>query len=150
VCIDPASAGLAARLVPHLPGVYLTTPNLPEAQVLVGTQGEGTEDDADVQQMAMRLVHMGVEIAIITLAEMGLYYATPDERGHVPALQRDVVDLTGAGDALTAAVLFGLLNDVPISEAVRLGISAAALAIQCPETVCPELSLDRLYDELVI
>ena len=32
----------------------------------------------------------------------------------------------------------------------RAGISAAALAIQCPETVCPELSLDRLYDELVI
>ena len=33
---------------------------------------------------------------------------------------------------------------------MRLGISAAALTIQCPETVYPGLSLDRLYDELVI
>jgi pseudouridine kinase len=146
VCIDPASAGLAPRLLPHLSNIYLTTPNLQEARAIVCTQDE----QVDVQQMAMELVNMGVEIAIITLAEMGLYYATSDERGRVPALRRDIVDLTGAGDALTAAVIFGLLNDFPIGEAVRLGISAAALTIQCPETVCPELSLDRLYDELVI
>jgi pseudouridine kinase len=120
--------------------------NLQEARALVCDPDE----ELDAQEMAMRLVGMDVEIAIITLAEKGLYYATSDERGHVPALQRDVVDLTGAGDALTAAVIFGLLNDIPISEAVRLGVSAAALTIQCPETVCPGLSLDRLYDELVI
>jgi pseudouridine kinase len=146
VCFDPASAGLVPRLIPHLPNTYLTTPNLQEAKSIVCPPDE----ELDVQQMAMQLVNMGVDIAIITLAEMGLYYATSDERGRVPALQRDVVDLTGAGDALTAAVIFGLLNDFPVSEAVRLGISAAALTIQCPETVCPELSLDRLYDELVI
>jgi len=81
---------------------------------------------------------------------MGLYYATSDESGHVPALQRDIVDLTGASDALHAAVIFGLLNDFAISEAVRLGISAAAATLQCVETVCPDLSLDRLYNELVI
>jgi pseudouridine kinase len=60
------------------------------------------------------------------------------------------VDLTGAGDALTAAIIFGLLNDLPIVEAVRVGTSAAALTLQCRETVCPTLSLDRLYDQLVI
>jgi pseudouridine kinase len=98
----------------------------------------------------MQLVSMGVEIAIITLAEKGLYYAAPDENGRVLALNCDVVDLAGAGDALTAAVVFGLLNDFAVGEAVRLGISAAALTIQCRETVCPDLSLDRLYDELVI
>jgi pseudouridine kinase len=145
VCIDPASAGLAPRLLPHLSSITLTTPNLQEAKAIVRPQAE-----MDVQHMAMELVNMGIETAIITLAEMGLYYATSDERGRVPALQRDIVDLTGAGDALTAAVIFGLLNDFAIGEAVRLGISAAALTIQCPDTVCPNLSLDRLYDELVI
>jgi len=60
------------------------------------------------------------------------------------------VDRTGAGDALTAGVVFGLLNDFPIDEAVRLGVSAATLTLQCKETVCPDLSLERLYDQLVI
>jgi pseudouridine kinase len=91
-----------------------------------------------------------VGIAIITLAELGLYYVTSDESGRVPALDRDVVDLTGAGAALTGGVLFGLLNGFQVGEAMRLGISAAALTIQVSETVYPDLSLDRLYDELVI
>jgi pseudouridine kinase len=137
---------LAERVRPYLGQTYLIVPNLQEARALVCTPDE----ELDAQDMAMRLVSMDVEIAIITLGEKGLYYATSDERGHVPALQRDVVDLTGAGDALTAAVIFAILNDIPISEAVRLGISAAALTIQCPDTVCPDLSLDRLYGELVI
>ena len=124
----------------------MVVPNLAEARALVGDE----DGSMDAQRLAMCLVELGVEIAIITLADKGLYYATPEERGRVPALQRDIVDLTGAGDALAGAVIFALLNDVPISEAVRLGISSAALTIQCPETVCPDLSLDRLYDELVI
>jgi len=32
---------------------------------------------------------------------------------------------------------------------VRLGASAAALTLQYQESVCPDLSLDRLYDSLV-
>jgi pseudouridine kinase len=147
VCVDPTSAILAPRVQPHLPDVYLITPNLREAEAITGLEvAKGT----DVQHLAMKLAGMGVEIAIITLAERGLYYATSGENGRVTALNRDIVDLTGAGDALTAAVVFGLLNDFVVGEAVRLGISAAALTIQCQETVCPDLSLDRLYDELVV
>ena len=42
-------------------------------------------------------------------------------------LDADRHDTTGAGDALTATVLFGLLNDIPIDDAVRLGVTAASL-----------------------
>jgi pseudouridine kinase len=99
---------------------------------------------------AHRLVSLGVQIAIVTLGATGLVYATSQESGHVPAIECDIVDFTGAGDSLTAAVVFGLLNDLPIDEAVRLGTSAAALTLQSRETVCPTLSLERLYDQLVI
>lgn len=147
VCVDPTSVTLAPRIGPYLPHIHLLVPNLQEARALAGL---GSDEEMDVQHLAIRLVNMGVDIAIITLAEQGLYYATAEESGHVSALARDIVDLTGAGDALGAATVFGLLHHFPVSEAVRLGISAAALTIQCPETVCPELSLDRLYDELVV
>jgi pseudouridine kinase len=146
VCVDPTSAVLAPRFVPHLSDILLMTPNAGEAEALTGLD----LDETDAHNLAAVLVGHGVEIAIITLAELGLYYVTSDESGRVPALSRDVVDLTGAGAALAGGVIFGLLNGFEIGEAMRLGVSAAALAIQVPETVHPGLSLDRLYDELVI
>jgi pseudouridine kinase len=51
---------------------------------------------------------------------------------------------------LTAGTIFGLLNDLPIDQAVRLGLSAAALTLQSRETVHPDLSLEHLYDQLQI
>lgn len=147
VCADPTTATLAPGLCPYLPELLLVTPNAAEAEALCGVQVTDRESGLDAAQ---RLVALGVQIAIVTLGATGLVYATSQESGHVPALECDIVDFTGAGDSLTAAVVFGLLNDLPIAEAVRLGNSAAALTLQSRETVCPTLSLERLYDQLVI
>jgi len=147
VCADPTSAVLAERLRPFLPRLYMVTPNVREAEVFCG--GRITHRESAIRA-ARKLVGDGVRVAIITRAERGVCYATSDATGHVPALETDIVDLTGAGDALTAGVVFGLLNDFSVDEAVRLGVSAAALALQSRETVSPELSLERLYDQLVI
>ncbi len=147
VCADPTTTSLAPRLRPHLKDLYMITPNALEAEALCG-QPVSDRDEASVA--AKNLVGLGVEIAIITLADQGLVYATPHASGHIPAVECEILDLTGAGDALTAAVIFGLLNDFPVDEAVRLGVSAATLTLQCRETVCPDLSLESLYDRLII
>jgi pseudouridine kinase len=147
VCADPTSAMLAPRLRPYLPHLLLITPNAAEAEALCGVPVTDRESGLEAAQ---KLVGLGVQIAIVTLGATGLVYATSQENGHVPAIDCEIVDSTGAGDALTAAVVFGLLNDFPVDEAVRLGTSAAALTLQSRETVCPTLSLERLYDKLVI
>lgn len=147
VCADPTSVTLAQRLKPHLPHIYLVTPNVAEANVLAGCTIQN-EDEA--MAAARSLVNEGVHMAIITLAEEGVVYATAHASGHIPAIATEIIDSTGASDALTATVLFGLLNDIPTDEAVRLGVSAAALTLACTDTVCPDLSLDLLYDHLMI
>ncbi|MGD2206365.1 MAG: carbohydrate kinase family protein [Anaerolineae bacterium] len=146
-CADPTTASLAPRLMPYLPDLTLVAPNAAEAEALCGVR---VTDREGALVAAQALVSGGVQIAIVTLGATGLVYATSQESGHVPAIECEVVDLTGAGDALTAAVVFGLLNDFPIAEAVRLGVSSAALTLGCRETVCPTLSLERLYDQLII
>ena len=93
---------------------------------------------------------MGVQIAIITLGEAGLVYATANANGYVPAIEVEITDPTGAGDALTAAVVYALLNDIPVDEAVRLGVSAATLTLDAIDTVRQDLSLESLYAQLVI
>jgi len=147
VCADPTTELLALRFVPFLQDLTLTTPNAGEAEALCGVQ---VVDRETAQKAALRLVSLGVQIVIVTMGATGLVYATSQQSGHVPAQECEIVDLTGAGDALTAAVVFGLRNSVSVDEAVRLGTSAAALTLTSRETVCPTLSLERLYDHLVI
>jgi pseudouridine kinase len=147
VCADPTTVTFAPRLCPYLSQLKLVTPNAAEAGALCGME---VTDRESALAAAQKLVGMGVQIAIVTLGATGLVYATSDESGHVPAVEVEIVDLTGAGDALTAAVVFGLLNDFPVDEAMRLGTSAAALTVHSRQTVCTDLSLERLYDQLVI
>jgi pseudouridine kinase len=149
VCGDPTSALLASRFRKYLSQFYLLTPNVAEAAVLCDRTAPvvGRRQALDV---AKCMVANGVDIAIITLAAQGLCYATSETSGYIPALKTTINDPTGAGDALTAAVIFALLNDVPLDDAVRLGVSAASLTLRYRGAVVPDLTLEKLYDQLVI
>jgi pseudouridine kinase len=149
ICANPVATSLAHRLVPYLPHLSLVTPNLEEAAVLAGMEPE-TAPEMYPEELAKKLVTLGVETAIITLAEFGVCYATSETSGQVPAIRTEILEPTGAGDALTAAVMFAMLNEIPIDDAVRLGVSAATLTLRYPSTVLPDLSLEKLYDQLVI
>jgi pseudouridine kinase len=149
VYADPTSATLAVRLKPFLPRLAMITPNKAEATALCGVSFQAENAEQGIQ-VAQELVSEGVALAIITLAEFGVSYATSQTSGHIPAIRTEIVDPTGAGDALTAAVIFARLNDIPTDDAVRLGVSAASLTLKHPGTVYPNLSLEELYDQLII
>lgn len=147
VCVDPVSVRRAYALRPYLSEFYMVTPNRAEAEALLDI----TIDDVDrALEAAGMLVARGVQVAVVTLAEQGLVYATSEARGRIPSLRCDVVDWTGAGDALSAAIVYGLLNEMPVDECMRLGIAAATLTLSSPESVNPEMSLDELYANIVV
>lgn len=149
VCADTTSRILAERLEPFLDDLYMLTANRTEVSVINRDAPEVT-GRFSAMQAVRQLINRGVEFAFIPLAEFGVCYATSETSGHVPAVRTRIIDPTGAGDALTATILFGLVNDIPIDETVRLGVTAASLILRFPGTVYPQLSLERLYDELVI
>lgn len=149
VCADPTTRSLAPRLKPYLKQLRMIVPNAAEAAILTGQPFEAA-DSAATLQAARALVNLGVDIALITMSELGLCYATSETSGHIPAINTTIKDPTGAGDALTAAVIYALLNDIEIDDAARLGAAAGALALRHPGTVCTDLSLDKLYNELSI
>lgn len=143
ICVDPTSTERARHLRPYLHLLDIITPNIAEAEAVLGGEPIRTADEA--LQAARKLVSLGVNAAVITQAERGACYATVDESGQFPALQVEVVDTTGAGDALTATVIFGRREGFGLSESLQLGLRAAALTLRSSETVAPELSLDTLY-----
>lgn len=149
VAADPSSARLAHKLIPALPTLHLVVPNEVEAATLCGLDFFGYDADASLDA-ARQLVRLGVHAGVVTLSDFGLAYATSDENGYIPPRYSEMVDSTGTGDSITAAILFGMLNELPITECMRLGAAAAGLTLQTHHTVVPDLSLDMLYDHLVV
>lgn len=149
LCADPSSARLAFKLRPFLNQLHLVVPNEVEAAELCQVDFDGHDPEASLA-LARCLVGKGVENVVVTLSDFGLDYATVREVGYIPANYSEMVDATGTGDAVTAAIMFGILNGLPPIEAIRLGAAAASLTLQTAETVVPDLSLDMLYDHLIV
>ena len=149
LCADPSSARLADKLCPYLGSLHLVVPNEVEAAVLTGVDFTGYDPDASLE-VARLLTRSGVRTAVVTLSDFGLVFATSEEAGYIPARYSEMADSTGTGDAVSAAIIFGMINDLPTIEAIRLGAAAASLTLQTTETVVPDLSLDMLYDHLIV
>jgi pseudouridine kinase len=149
ICADPTTPELAGKLCPYLDQLFLVTPNRAETAALCGLDDTVYDRDTAISA-ARQLVTLGVELAVVTLGEQGLAYADSSGGGYIRSVRTQIVDPTGAGDAFSGAVIFGLLNDVPVDEAMRLGVTAASLTLQNVETVVPELSQELLYARLVV
>ena len=150
-CLDPASVRRAYALRDSLPEFHMVTPNAAEAEALLEMPIRGVEDALDA---ARRMVASGVGIAVVTMAEKGLVYVTSEglgqSYGRIPAPRVEVVDWTGAGDALMAAIVYGLLNELPVDDCMRLGVAAAAVALGSEQSVNPAMSLELLYANMSI
>lgn len=149
LCADPSSVRVAHKLRPYLSDLHLVVPNEAEEAVLCEVEFTGHDPNASLA-LALRLVSSGVSNVVVTLSDYGLDYATGDETGYIAPKFGRKVDSTGTGDAVTAAIMFGMLNDLPVIEAIRLGAAAAWLTLETAETVVPDLSLDMLYDHLIV
>lgn len=149
VCADPTDPSLAKKLLPYIPKLYLVVPNAAETSALCGLDTPASNRETALNA-ARQLVAMGAEIAVVTLGEHGLAYADSSGSGYIRAIHTQVLDTTGAGDAFSGAVIFGLLNEVPVDEAMRLGVTAASLTLQTPATVLQELNQELLYSRLVV
>ncbi|MAS36629.1 MAG: ribokinase [Anaerolineaceae bacterium] len=149
VCADPTTPALAVKLCQYIGQMYMISPNAAETSALCGFEDPAHDYETAINA-ARHLVSLGARVAVVTLGEKGLAYADGSGGGHLPAINTRVVDPTGAGDAFSGAVIFGLLNEVSLDEAMRLGVTAASLTLQSPQTVLPNLSQELLYDLLAI
>lgn len=147
VAADPTAPNVAGRLCQYIDQLYLVTPNAHETHALCSISPASDRETA--LEAARTLVTLGAEIAVVTLGAQGLAYADAGGGGYLRAINTEVVDTTGAGDAFTGAVIFGLLNNVPVDEAMRLGITAASLTLQSSRTVLATLSQELLYSKLM-
>jgi sugar/nucleoside kinase (ribokinase family) len=101
---------------------------------------------ADPRALLVSLVDGGKRFAVCTRGRDGSVGLDDHGRWYdVPAVPDvELVDANGAGDALFAGVLFGVLDGAPLERALRYGTTAAALAVLSTELASSELSAERL------
>lgn len=68
-------------------------------------------------------------LIIVSAGVKGLFFACDNHIEHRVSLAPVVVDVTGAGDALTAGILYGLFQGDNIESAIEKGFTAAHRAI---------------------
>ena len=105
--------------------VDFIVPNEVEAQLLTGIKWAQRQD---IRKIAKGLLEMGPKNAVITLGRKGLFFKNRSEEIQMKAFKVKVVDTTAAGDAFMGAFAFGLAEDQPIREAMKLANAAGALA----------------------
>ena len=75
---------------------------------------------------------------VVTMGDKGAIYANlKQEKGICPAVNIQVKDTTGAGDAFCAGVAIGLTYGKTMDEAIDIGSTLAASVITSRENVCP-------------
>jgi 6-phosphofructokinase 2 len=103
-------------------------PNLRELSELVRTE---LEDDEALVAASRYLIESGqTEIVALTLGDFGALLVTRKQvwRAHAPEVK--FVSAVGAGDSFLGALLWGLVTERPMPEAVKYAVAAGAAAVQ--------------------
>lgn len=104
----------------------LLTPNKKEAYEAMGIE---ITDEKSLSEVIVRMKNeLALQYSLITLSEEGIAFY--DERLHViPAIAREVYDVTGAGDTVLASLGYALACGVDIKESVSFANKAAAVVV---------------------
>lgn len=161
--VDTVSGTKAKKLKSMLQNIYLIKTNPLELLSLVSECGEVTdiENKANISAESLEEIHdncrlmisQGVKHLVVSLGEKGLWYESYDiekEEGiHVELSKnaRDkiqILNTTGAGDAMCAGFVYSMYNNYSMQKAVRFGLAASITTIQDEETVSLSITKELL------
>lgn len=106
---------------------------VPHTDLLIASEDElALVADGDEAEAVAHLLDAGVEVVVVKRGEHGASAFTTSGRCDVPALTVPVVDVIGAGDALCAGLLSGLLDGLDLESALTRGVAVASACVATP------------------
>jgi ribokinase len=124
VILNPAPARTLPAALLEL--VDVLVPNESETSILTGLP---VESQSELEEAARELLKSGVSAVVITLGGRGAYLASTDYKSNLyEAFPVIPVDTTAAGDAFVAGLSVNYGAGKSLSEAIRWGNAAGALA----------------------
>ncbi|MDR6554256.1 carbohydrate kinase [Paenibacillus qinlingensis] len=150
--IDPVSSEKSKKLPTDLTGVTAIFPNLEEAVQLAHTPLTMNQDvidmfyvEPDHSKIAGIIRERGVKHVFITLGSQGVLYVGEEGQQFFPSIPTQVIEVTGAGDAFLAGIVYGVTHDHTYLTACEYGLAAAHITLQTSESTSSDLNEERLH-----
>lgn len=122
VLVDPKGSDFSCYR-----GAWLLKPNEAEARGVVGACPDDAEFHARLSALRESL---DVQHLLVTRGERGMtLFSEQAPPLHVPAEQREVYDVSGAGDTVLAALAWALAEGEALPDAVRIANHAAGIVV---------------------
>ena len=132
-CAEASAERIALIVDPKIPhlacyaGATLVTPNHHEAEIATHLR---VRSDEDARQAARDFrTRAQCEAVLITRGEHGMWLSQAGGEGTIPAVAREVSDVTGAGDTVVATLSLALAGGATMTEAAALANQAAGIVV---------------------
>lgn len=142
---DPVSTTKAEKLQGVLSHIHTLKPNRLEAELLSGV---AITDKKSLNKALDVLLDAGIERLFVSLGSDGLLVADKNERFKMAPLKANVVNTTGAGDSMMAAIAWGWLKGFTLEKCAQAGLATAALCIESPQTISKAVSGSAVLERM--
>ena len=115
-------------------------PNLAELEELYGHTGGFESKEAMIEWVKEKttdIYNKGCKLVATSLGSDGAVFCDGVETLHVPAKNIEVLSPVGAGDAMTAAIAYGLDSNMHFRDIVRYAIAVSGASCMSPGTKPP-------------
>ncbi|MEM1287648.1 MAG: carbohydrate kinase family protein [Pseudomonadota bacterium] len=137
LAVDTVSISKAPRVAHLLNGIDLLFTNEAEARSVL-------QLDAAPEFLVEELAKAGAQSIVLTLGSRGALFSDKGAAGHVSAQAAAVADVSGAGDALIAGTLHGLMAGHDLRAALKVGNALAARTVESDLDVAPASAIEEL------
>lgn len=143
----PVSSPKMTRLPDDLTGVTWLITNRDESETFFHNE---IKNNADWKKALENWLSLGISNVVITNGKEGSMIGNKEEGiFHVPSIEtNNIVDVTGAGDAFSSAVIYSWLEGKTLTEIAKAGNINASKTLQSPYTVRQDLSAEQLQKDM--
>lgn len=139
--LDPVSTTKAQRVRNSLSKFYAVKLNKIEAEILYGHK---LTSKKEIIKAGQYFVDLGINRVFITLGSKGVYYHDEAQHFFRTPFKCEVINVTGAGDAFTAAIVKGLACAMEAEALVDYCIGASTIALTSNETISTQVSHETI------
>jgi 1-phosphofructokinase len=107
-------------------GPFLVKPNIHELERLYGVQTSSVDE---VIELAKRLLEKGTELVAVSCGEKGAVFVTDSWVAIVEGISISVKSTVGAGDAMVAALSYGIHQKLKAEEMIKLAVACGTATV---------------------
>jgi len=126
-------------------GPYIVKPNIHELERLFGKK---TENMDEVIELAKQLLKKGTEMVVVSCGEKGAVFVAKSWAAVVEGIEVTVKSTVGAGDAMVAALSYGIHEEMELEAVIKLAVASGTATVMSYGNQPDKEEVERLLKDV--